>query len=244
MPCPAIARGRRRVEQHELDVAIALHGLWLEDRSRGRRADFGRCDLSGLDFGLSARRQVVLRNADFTEADLTGITGNDVNFHQASLQYASLAFSRLKAPVFSNAVLSGAKCNSAVWGLPRFANAAAEGQTEPLEQAVFMNTSMVETVFDHARIRGYFYDCSFAAASLVSTDLQQSQFCGPNYANRFGASKLIGTSFRYTQISSAVFGRAVISRADFLGASLTPQIAHHLRTRDAINLTDACGLFT
>lgn len=71
----AVSHGRRRVTQDELDEAIALHRLWLEDRTRGRRVNFASCDLSGLDFGFSAQGQVVLRNADFTGADLNSIGG-------------------------------------------------------------------------------------------------------------------------------------------------------------------------
>ncbi len=238
LPSQAVSHGRRRVTQDELDDAIALHRLWLEDRTRGRRANFASCDLSGLDFGFSAQGQVVLRNADFTGADLNSIGGNDVNFHHASLQYANLAGSHLKAPVFSNAVLNGADCRNVVWGWPSAGTALVPGPVQPSEHAVFMNASLAEAVFDHGRIRGYFYDCSLTAASLVVTDLSQSQFAGPSGANRFGRARLIETSFRYAQISTAVFEGAVIARTDFLGAILAPQIAHHLRARDAINVSD------
>jgi uncharacterized protein YjbI with pentapeptide repeats len=237
-PNPAVSHGRRRVTQGELDDAIPLHRLWLEDRTGGRRADFAYCDLSGLDFGFSVPDQVVLRNADFTGADLSGIGGNDVNFRHASLQYAKLAGSHLKSPVFSNAVLNGADCRNVVWGWPSTRTAIVGEQVQPSEQAVFMNALLSEAIFDHGRIRGYFYDCSLTGASLVTTDLSQSQFVGPSGANRFGRAKLIDTSFHYTQISQATFKRAIIARADFLGAVLAPQISHHLRSRDAIHVSD------
>jgi hypothetical protein len=128
---PGVGGGRRRVTQDELNDAIALHRLWLEERIRGRRADFASCNLSGLDFGFGVRDQAVLRNAEFTDADLNGIGGNDVNFHHASLQYADLAGSHLKAPVFSNAVLNGADCRNAVWGWPSRGAAIAAGEDQP-----------------------------------------------------------------------------------------------------------------
>src|SRR5471030_3031543 len=77
---PAVNQGRRRVAQEELDEAIALHGMWTEDRNLGRRANFESCDLSGLDFGCNVEAQTVLCNADFTNADLSYIGGNDINF--------------------------------------------------------------------------------------------------------------------------------------------------------------------
>lgn len=228
-----MGRGRRRVTQGELDDAIALHRQWLDNRTLGRRANFASCDLSGLDFGVLAEHQVVLRNADFTDADLKGIKGNDINFQHASLQYANLAGSHLKAPIFSNAILNGADCRGVVWG----STTAPDTQHAQQEHAVFMNTSLSEAVFDRARIRGYFYDCSLAAASFVTADLSQSQFAGPSGANRFAKARLIETSFRHTQIGMAVFQRAVIIKADFLGAKLAPHIAHHLRAREVIHVS-------
>lgn len=238
LPSPAVSHGRRRVTQGELDDAIVLHRLWLEDRTCGRRANFASCDLSGLDLGFCISDQVVLRNADFTDADLNGIGGNDVNFYHASLQYANLAGSHLKAPVFSNAVLNGADCRDVVWGWPSAGTALVAEQVQPSRQAVFMNALLSEAVFDHGRIRGYFYDCSLTGASLVATDLLQPLFVGPGGANRFAAARLIETSFRNTQIAEAAFKRAIIARADFLGAVLAPQSSHHLRTRDAIHVSD------
>lgn len=235
-PNLALGRARRRVTQGELDDSIALHRQWLDDRSLGRRANFESCDLSGLDFGINVEHQVVLRNADFTDADLNGIEGNDVNFQHASLQYANLAGSHLKAPVFSNATLNGADCRGVLWGSQSATTAFVAQQKRP-EPAVFMNTLLSNAVFDRARIRGYFYDCSLAAASFEMTDLSQSHFAGPFGANRFAMARLIETSFRHTRIDGAVFRRAVIIRADFLGANLAPHIAHHLRERDVIHVS-------
>jgi uncharacterized protein YjbI with pentapeptide repeats len=241
---PVIGHGRRRVTQGELDDAIAQHRRWLEDRTVGRRADFTSCNLAGLDFGFDHPDQVVLRNADFTDADLSGIRGNDVNFHHGSLQYANLSGSHLKAPVFSNAVLTGADCRRVVWGWPSTRGPLVPGyQMQPPEHAAVLMTAMLsKAIFDRGRIRGYFYDCSLTAASLVATDLSQSQFAGSSGANRFGMAKLIETRFRYTQIAEAAFKKAVISRADFLGARLDPQIARDLKVRDTINVSDQTGL--
>jgi uncharacterized protein YjbI with pentapeptide repeats len=94
-----------------------------------------------------------------------------------------------------------------------------------------MNTSLSEAVFDDARVRGFFYDCSLTAASLVGTDLSHSQFVGPRGGNRFGRARLIETRFHYTKISTAAFKRAVMEKADFLGAVLAPEIARHLTDR-------------
>ena len=64
----------------EIERHLAAHRLYLEtERRRGRRADFGSADLSGVRFeGLNLRRvkmdRAVLRGADLTGA-LAGIAG-------------------------------------------------------------------------------------------------------------------------------------------------------------------------
>jgi uncharacterized protein YjbI with pentapeptide repeats len=224
------------VSQSELDDAIGLHGLWLENRKSGRRADFASCNLSGLDFGYGVMNQILLRNADFTDADLSGIGGNDVNFHHASLQYADLAGANLKSPVFCHAILNGANCRSVVWGWPW--GAEPNGGDQPPTDAVFMNTSLSGAVLDGARVRGFFYDCSLTAASLDGTDLSRSRFVGPAGGNRFGGARLIDTSFRHAEISTVGFKRAVIERPDFLHAVIAPEVVRQLLGR---NLTTQPG---
>ncbi|OSJ13748.1 hypothetical protein BST63_18870 [Bradyrhizobium canariense] len=223
---------RRRVTQGELEEAKALHGLWLEGKSYGQRANFAYCDLSGLDFGSTAESQVVLRNADFTGADLSGVGGNDVNFHHASLQYASLVSSHFKSPVFSNAVLDGADCRNVHWGCSEKTIRVNLCEEDASKNAVFMNTSLAGTNFDYGRVKGYFYDCSFSSASFAGAQLSWSHFEGPVDGNRFDRAKLIDTSFRHTKISAATFRRATVTRADFYGAQLEPRIAHVLAALD------------
>jgi uncharacterized protein YjbI with pentapeptide repeats len=238
VPTKPIATGhRRRITQGELDNAIDQHGRWLDRRDSGRRANFSSCDLSGLDFGWSDPRQVVLRGADFTEADLQGVRANDVNFHYASFQYANLSFSHLKAPVFSCANLSEANCHDAVWGWPKLDPAQPIARVvHPSEHAVFIGARLTGVCFDQARVRGYFNDCSLVGASLAFADFSQSQFAGKDGVNRFAHAKLLQTKFHFASISSALFNRAVIQDADFFGAELHPRIATLLRKGSAMNV--------
>lgn len=227
---------RRRISQAELDDAIDQHARWLDSRRFGYRANFSCCDLSGLDFGANNPNQVVLRGADFTEADLSGIQGNDLNFHHASFQYANLSRSHLKAPVFAGANLSNADCSNVAWGWPTPESELRAGKVRPSEQAVFMSASLSGVIFDQARVRGYFNDCSLTGASLALADFSQSEFAGNESFNRFAKARLIRTKFHLTTISSAMFSNAVIEIADFLGSQLHPRIAAHLLERDAINV--------
>ena len=82
---PSVGRHhKRRVSQGELETAIELHAYWMTNDPRGKRAAFSNCDLSGRDFMTDRTEIINLHGADFTEADLIFVTGNEVNFRHAS----------------------------------------------------------------------------------------------------------------------------------------------------------------
>lgn len=106
-----------------------------------------------------------------------------------------------------------------------------------MEQAVLMGASLSGIVFDHARVRGYFNDCSLAGASLEVVDFSRSEFAGSESFNRFACARLIRTKFQFATISSAIFNNAAVIKAvDFLGSKLHPGIVANLAGRDVINL--------
>jgi hypothetical protein len=116
---PSVGRHhKRRVSQGELETAIELHAYWMTNDPRGKRAAFSNCDLSGRDFMTDRTEIINLHGADFTEADLIFVTGNEVNFRHASLQRSRLCWSHFKLPCFWDANLRGAECNNVVWGWP------------------------------------------------------------------------------------------------------------------------------
>ena len=238
LAAPALCRSRPRLTQDELDHALVEHARWLADRTCGRRADLAGSDLFGLDFGVDNPRQVVLRNADFTEADLSHVRGNDVNFNHASLHRTNLSHSHLKSPVFRCAILHEADCRHVVWGWPTRDYDLRSGPVAAEQQSVFMSTFLSGSMFDHARVRGYFHDCSFTSSSLVSADFSQSQFGGDySMSNSFREAKLIGTKFVLCRIASARFNQATMENVDFLGSEVEPRIADHLRSRSVLNLS-------
>ncbi|WP_375167803.1 pentapeptide repeat-containing protein [Bradyrhizobium sp. CCGB01] len=223
---PAVSRHYQpRVTQSELEDAIPLHSLWLDGDERGRRAVFSNRDLSGLDFGRTRSELVVLRDADFTEADLTGIQGNEVNFHCASLQGARLSYSNLIAPIFSGATLRRAECKSAVWGRP--ANPVLESSNFsdlPAISATFIQTDLSLACFDNSMIRGYFSGASFSQASLRHADFDRTIFGGVEIfcQNSFSEACLLGTSFKGAQITAARFRFAKLEDVDFSNAQIGP----------------------
>src|ERR1700722_6494221 len=134
---------KRRISQRELEDGIELHASWLEDGDRGARAVFSNCDLSGRDF-LSGRPDIVdLRGSDFTEADLSAITGNQVSFHRASLQSARLSWSHLKLPIFCGATLRKAFCDNVLLGWPSRSSFEPPAEVDYCRpRAAFINTDL------------------------------------------------------------------------------------------------------
>ncbi|MHC2664578.1 pentapeptide repeat-containing protein [Bradyrhizobium diazoefficiens] len=220
---PVVARQHgRRVTQSVLSDAIAQHVRWIADAADGARLVFAGCDLSGLDF-LSATNGIVdLRGADLTNADLSGITGNEVSFHRASLQDARLTSSMLVAPIFSGATLRRAHCDQVIWGWPRESQRANAPSDDASPAATFINTDLDGTDFNGARVRGYFCGAQFTNASLVEADLRFSRFDGhPTYCpNSFSGSRLVLTKFEDACISATRFRFAEFSGAEVAGAKI------------------------
>lgn len=228
-PCsPLVSRHcKRRIEQSALEEAIDLHSRWLDGDAQGVRAAFVNCDLSGLDFRSNAMGVVDLRGSDFTEADLSGITGNEVSFHRASLQNARLTSSHLRAPIFCGATLRRALCNEVTWGWPAGDSSQISDSDPSLHGATFINADLSLTNFDRSRLRAYFCGAQFTSASLVDADLSHSRFDGVETFchNTFSGSRLIRTKFRAAQIHATRFRFADLRDADFsltdIGAKCT-----------------------
>ena len=59
-----------RMEKEDLNKILEEHKLWLEDNTKGERADLSFADLSRADL-----TDANLTGADLTGADLTGVKG-------------------------------------------------------------------------------------------------------------------------------------------------------------------------
>jgi uncharacterized protein YjbI with pentapeptide repeats len=216
---PAVSKmHKRRISQRELEDAVELHAIWLEDDCRGARAVFSDCDLSGLDFFSSQVAMINLRGSDFTAADLSGIAANEISFHRASLQSARLSWSRLKLPIFSDATLRRSVCNNVVWGWP-----SSSASTPPPSidgwspRATFINTDLSFSDFSEARVMGYFSGTRFSSALLHNTDFSHSDLAGVQYVceNSFAGSNLARTKFHHASIEGTNFRFSKLTDPDF-----------------------------
>jgi len=59
------------MNQIELQTILDQHKIWLEDRSKGKRADFSDADLRGADLRWANLQGADLRRADLRRADLS-----------------------------------------------------------------------------------------------------------------------------------------------------------------------------
>jgi uncharacterized protein YjbI with pentapeptide repeats len=218
---PAVIRPRPiRVSQDELATSIISHGAWLEDPSRGVRAQFSNRDLSGLDFASEANRFANLRGADFTGADMTGVTGRDVSFLRASLQDARLSWSHFDRVTFCHASLRRSKCDNAAWGW----HAASQHNPTPADPAdlsSFQYTDAGLADLSRATIRGFFYEANFVAAKLIEADFSHSDFCGTGFSwTTFHSADVSMAKFKFAKLSHVNFSKAKCTGTDFSSAEV------------------------
>jgi uncharacterized protein YjbI with pentapeptide repeats len=210
-----------KVSQDELVSAIEQHAIWLEDCSRGKRAAFAYRDLSGLDFLREQDGLVNLRGSDFTGADLSGVTGNNLSFLRSSLHGANLSWSHLKKPTFSYASLRSAICEGVIWGWDdrHMSNPTRPG---PIEGAAFQHTDAGGGAnFSRATLRGLFVEANFNGANLTEANFSYSLFYGVGrLETSFFAAELLRTKFNFADIKAARFRKAILTDVDFANADI------------------------
>lgn len=218
-PTPSKARARR-VSQDELTTAIAKHQAWTEDESRGCRAVFNHCDLSGLDLGSGAGSPVDLRGSDFSGSDMSGVTGRDVSFFRAAVHDVRLSWSRFESVTFSYASLRRAKCDNIVWGWdPESLNQPC--RADPGEASGFQHMDAGQADFTRAKLRGFFWETNFVATNLREADLSYSHFCGTGFSETtFHGADLTSAKFRFAKLSHVKFPCANCAGIDLANAEV------------------------
>jgi hypothetical protein len=73
------------MNQNELNEILEQHQLWLEDNSKGNRADLSRADLFRAD----------LFRANLSYANLSGVNLSEANLYKVNLHKANLPFANL-----------------------------------------------------------------------------------------------------------------------------------------------------
>lgn len=218
---PAIVkRAHRKVSQDEMTTSILSHAAWLENPEQGTRANFCDRDLSSLDFSSGSDDLVNLRGADFTGADMTGVTGRNVSFLRSSLHDARLSWSRFEQVSFIHASLRRSKCDNVVWGWD-VASKPNPRRLDPSELSGFQYTDAGHADFFRATVRGFFHEATFVAAQMREVDFSYSDFCGTGFScTTFHAADLSSAKFNFAKLSHVNFSAAKCTETDFAGADV------------------------
>ena len=208
---PQCSAQKSRVSQDELDHAIQLHLMWLDDPDNGQRCVFTSRNLSGLKFCAKDGDPINLSGADFTQANLSETQADDILFHHCSFNGAKLDGARWRNPVLAYADMRRVSAQRVELG--------SSGGSDSAERltADFSHTILKNADLTNARICGYFYGTRLGEASLAQADLSFSDFIGPKYdfEMSFSGARLGGAKLRYCRISLASFYNADCSETDF-----------------------------
>jgi uncharacterized protein YjbI with pentapeptide repeats len=227
---PAQTRAQnKRVSQPELDEAIRLHAVWLENFNDGQRCKFNGCDLSGLRFGNQGDPPIDLNGADFTQADLSGTEADDILFHHCSFNGAIFDNCHWRQPVFAFADLRRASAKQVTWGMPN--------PRDPLvpPRADFSHAALHGADLTEATICGFFFDTKLFRARLYHADLSYSTFFGRKFCETtFTGANMIGAKLRYCQLLSARFYNSNCTEVDFSHSDFSDV------RMEGCNLSDTC----
>jgi hypothetical protein len=101
------------MNKKELDKTLKLHEKWLEDSSKGGRANLWRADLRGADLYGADLKGANLREADLREANLRGANLKGADLREADLRGADLYGANLREANLREANLKGANLRGA-----------------------------------------------------------------------------------------------------------------------------------
>ena len=87
----------------DIKKTVALHAEWLQDTSKGERANLENANLRNADL-----RNANLRDADLRDADLRSADLENANLENASLENATLGHTNLQGADLRSANLRGA----------------------------------------------------------------------------------------------------------------------------------------
>ena len=206
--------------------------------------------LTGADFTGAMLKDasisgVSAQNVNFTDADLTGADFFDssspsdftgANFTRANLSSADLRYVTLTNAAFTNANLSSADLYAAT-----------------LTNADFTDALIVGANFEHSTLTlsqlystASYKEKNLSGVRLFDFDLRDECFSGfnLNYVS-FAEATLAGADFTDSDLTGAYLGNAILTRADFRGATglsltwdVTKQAFNHTITGTNVILAD------
>jgi hypothetical protein len=86
---------QKTIKTESLQEILEQHKMWLEDKTKGKRADLSDANLFDANLRDANLRYADLRGANLSDANLSGVDLHGANLHGADLRYADLDFSQL-----------------------------------------------------------------------------------------------------------------------------------------------------
>ena len=200
------------MKQDELKKILEDHAAWLEDETKGKRADFSTGDWRAADLhGANLPKAFISVKADTTDLydrmwkeDVAPeeLTGDLWNVYRSELQGADLSNADLQGAILkgadlSGADLSGANLNEAELGI-FFADAF--GEFSGMSELDSLNTDLSGADISNANLR----NADLTSAKLAGADLSNADLTG---------AKLFSVNLK----------EANLSGAKLVGADLSPR---------------------
>ena len=101
------------ITKEQLDDILRKHALWINNESRGERANLHEANLRGADLYQADLRRANLYQANLHEANLSGADLSGANLYQADLSGANLHEANLRGANLHEANLRGADLHEA-----------------------------------------------------------------------------------------------------------------------------------
>ena len=169
----------------DIQEDLRLHTIWLDsDGKLGKKANFRRKNLSGLD--LSNRnlakadlRKTILRECNLSGTKLDGALLSEANVSLSNLCKATLSGATCSRTDFSNSVLIGITARATNFRNANFFKAKL--QNSSLITSVFISTYFVEANLSECDLRRAKLDrANLTKANLFNSDLRQANLALSN----------------------------------------------------------------
>ena len=105
---------KREISYRNLSIILRRHQLWLEDRSKGEKADFSNTHLVGVCFKAEDLRGVDFQGAYLKYADLRDTKLFGANFRDSDLREADLFRANLTGSSIHKAIVDKNALNEAI----------------------------------------------------------------------------------------------------------------------------------
>jgi uncharacterized protein YjbI with pentapeptide repeats len=161
-----------KLTQEQLDEAIALHGEWLSDWSKGKRLNLSCKDLSGLDFTGANLTSAILVNAKLIDAILI-----NVNLNHAILNRAIMIDANLTRAIMTRAIMTDANLTRAIMTDVTLEDAILIDVI--LKDANLTRAIMIDVILKDANLtRAIMTDANLTRAIMIDVILTRADLTG------------------------------------------------------------------